>query len=80
MNGMMLIDTAKSRSACNALHAARYHCVCNARNGRCTALATPQKAIAALWRHLRQPRFGPLSTAVMPCAAYDTHLAPVEST
>jgi hypothetical protein len=80
MNGLMLIATAKSRSACNSLYAARYPCVYNAQNVCCPATAAPQNVIAKLWRYPHQVCFRPQSTAAIPYATTHTTLARVENT
>ena len=80
MNGLMLIATANSRSACNALHAAQYPCAGNANHARCQALTAAQTTVAKLWRHPQQPCFSPQSTPAIPCAATVKPLGSVENT
>ncbi len=78
MNGLTL--RAKSTSACRALHAARYPCVCKAQYAHSAAPAATRNVIAKLSQYPQQPRFTSRSAEAIPCAATRTPLATVENT
>lgn len=80
MNALILIDTVKSRSALNALHAARYRCVYKAQYAHALVADVLQKLLRTLSQDMLQTSSDTKSTAAMPRSTTDKPLAKVETT